>query len=118
MSKHDTLIEYLRRARTDADFRAHFLEEARYKKSAFGWCALIFAVLAAGPALYDGLRYGIWNLSAHLPSAASCVFSILMLDKFGDRVAMLTSMEDEPNQLSEPTLASGTSPAGQEPRLR
>jgi hypothetical protein len=116
MSKHDTLSEYLRHARTDVDFRAHLLESARYARAAFGWSALSFAVLAAGPAVYDGLRYGVWISCTCMISAACCVFSVLMHDKFGDRVAMLTSMEGVPNQSPEPVPTAVTPPAGQESR--
>jgi hypothetical protein len=112
MSKHDTLTDYLRRARTDAGFRAHLLDNARYTKSAFGWSAFFFAALAVGPSVYDGLRYGMWTSSTSILAAVSCAFSLLIYDKFGDRIAMLTSMDDVPNQLPDPTSPSVTPPAG------
>jgi hypothetical protein len=47
-----------------------------------------------------------------IPSAIAALIALLSW-------LVLTDLKDtKPNQLSEPTLASGTSPAGQEPRLR
>ena len=96
MSKHDTLTEYFRRARTDAGFRAHLMENARYMKSASGWGALVFAILAVGPAVFDGLRYGVWISSTCIFSTISCAFCVLVREQFGDRVAMLMSMDEVP----------------------
>jgi hypothetical protein len=111
VSKHDTLTEYFRRARTDAGFRAHLMENARYMKSASGWGALVFAILAVGPAVFDGLRYGVWISSTCIFSTISCAFCVLVREQFGDRVAMLMSMDEVPNQLPDPTSPSVTPPA-------
>jgi len=116
MAKHETLRNYLRRARLDASWRAHLLENARGVRSASGWGVIVFAVLAVIPSVYDGLRGGNWISSTSIIAILFCALSLHFYDKFGDRIAMLTSMNDVPNHSTEPTSASGTSAAEHPPR--
>src|SRR5271165_7067819 len=116
MSKNETLKNYLRRARQDATFRAHLLENARSVRSFNGWAALVFAVLAIGPSVYNMLRGGAWVERTPGVCAVGCLIGVLTFQRFGDRIAMLSSLNDEPNYSPDPRPASVTPPAGQPPR--
>src|ERR1035438_10768994 len=77
MSKNETLKDYLRRARKDATFRAHLLENARSVRSFNGWAALVFAVLAIGPSVYNMLRGGVWLERTPGVCAVGCLIGVL-----------------------------------------
>src|ERR1035438_3109863 len=138
MSKNETLKDYLRRARKDATFRAHLLENARSVRSfngwavgaapahllenarsvrSFnGWAALVFAVLAIGPSVYNMLRGGVWLERTPGVCAVGCLIGVLTFQRFGDRIAMLSSLDDMPNHSSDPTPSSVPPVAGQPTR--
>jgi len=116
MSKNETLKDYLRRARKDATFRAHLLENARSVRSFNGWAALVFAVLAIGPSVYNMLRGGVWLERTPGVCAVGCLIGVLTFQRFGDRIAMLSSLDDMPNHSSDPTPSSVPPVAGQPTR--
>lgn len=97
MANQETLRNYFTRARHDPVFRAKLLDSARYSKSCCGWSALAFAALTCVSA-YDGVSSGvrIWSLPAFC--AVSFAFSLMLYDKFGDRVAALSSLDEVPGK--------------------
>jgi hypothetical protein len=98
MNRGESFREYFRRARTDPGVRAHLLENARYSRSAMGWVALVFAALGIGLSTYEGLHGREWMPPTSMFCAVSCVINVLIYDKFGDRIAILSSMDDAPGQ--------------------
>ena len=118
MNKRESLRDYFRRARTDAGVRAHLIATAKYSRSVFGWVAFVFAILAVWQSVYLVVRSGVWLSGAATFYAIGFVVNMLIYDKFGDRITMLASLDDVPNHVPDPTLASCTSPAGQETRHR
>ena len=70
---------------------------------AAGFCVTVFVAVDRHSHSVSDTFYGIYPFF---------VATFLLLDWIARRLS------EPPNQLSEPTLASGTSPAGQEPRHR
>jgi hypothetical protein len=118
MKTRTVLEEQFRRARHDIDFRAHMMENATYSRSLNGWAAVVFAVLATSQTIYEVVRGGAWVNPTPGFCAVGCAIAVLAYNKAGERIAMLGSMGDLPNQSSEPALSSVTPPAGQESRPR
>ena len=94
MHNRETLTDHFRRARHDPAFRAHLLENARYSRSGFGWAALAFAILAAGDSAYGGIGGGAWFSRLTALCAVSCGFNLLIYERFGDRVAALSALDE------------------------
>jgi hypothetical protein len=96
MNSKAKLKGYLRQARSDAGLRKSLLDNARFLKRAFGWLALASALLLLGRIIFEGWSW-IWGPSTTL------VFALMAYDKFADRIAMLESQEERPNQAPLPT---------------
>ena len=115
MKTDDSFEVYFREARLDPIRRKECLAHSMYARKANRWLAALFGVIAIAPAIYA------WSSNGHPEilgvAAAGCLVTFLTANRFTERIAVLKSFDEMPNQSSEPTLASGTSPAGQEPRL-
>ncbi len=78
----------------------------------------MFAFMAIVPSILNGFRNHIWISRAAVLCAVLCVVNFFVYRRFTVRLRKLALLGIAPNQLPDPTLSSGTSPAGQEPRLR
>ena len=100
MNTKTKLRENLRAARADASLRNRLLDNARFSKKCWGWLSLMWGLLV----LFDlvGVRLGI--LTDHSISTwMSIVLAVLLYDKSADMIAMLESLEEEPNQSAQIT---------------
>jgi hypothetical protein len=96
VKKNESFRDYFRRARHDEGVRAQFLRTARIARSFFGWLAVLFIVLGVCQVVYDMLHSGTW-LSRTLIVDAACHFaSLLVHEKFGDRIAALETTDGSP----------------------
>ena len=99
MNTKTKLRDYLRQARVDAPMRNRLLDNARFSKKCFGWLTVMWGLFI----LVDlvGVRWGY--LTDHSISTwVSIVLALALYDKFADRIAMLESLEEMPNQMPEP----------------
>jgi hypothetical protein len=103
MNKGEMLREYFRRARHDPAVRAHLLENARYSRLFFGWMTSVFGVLSLGMTGYQRLHDGVWITRTSVLCIISFTIYFLIYDKFGDRVAMYASMDQERGPSPDPT---------------
>ena len=102
MSTKTKLRDYLRRASHDASLRTELLANAHYSKKLWGWLSLMWGVFLLMEAVFA------WRgLSSHYSFSgwAGIIMALMLYDKFGDRVAMLESM-DEPNSSSDPATGA------------
>jgi len=105
---------YFRDARNNPALREQYLAHSRYARNANLWLAVLFAIFAIGPAIYA------WSTGTHAElsgvAGAGCLITFLTANHLKERIAMLRSFEEMPNQSSDPTPASVTPAAGQPPR--
>jgi len=89
------------------------LGNARLMKRLFACLAIVWVLLLAG-----STAYRVWPVFSGASALAwlSLLLALMVYDKFGDRVAMLESMETVPNQAREAMATAGMSAAGQPPR--
>src|SRR5438105_3004894 len=100
MNTKTKLRDYLREARVDASLRNRLLDNARFSKRCFGWLTLVWSLLI----LFDLVGVRLRVLTNHSISVwLSAVLAVLLYDKFADRIAMLESLEDAPNQAAQTT---------------
>ena len=104
------------RARRDAEFRARLLSEARLSRTFSGWMALVFGAATIGQQCYDVSRGASWMNSSVACCAVGFLLSVISRSRESDRIGMLLSMDEPPNQSPDPTSSSVTAPAGQESR--
>jgi uncharacterized ion transporter superfamily protein YfcC len=111
MRTGESFREYFRRARTDPRVRAELLENARFSRMIGGWLVLAFGIIAMVQTVYQLARHGIWISGASVLYTFLFVIAFLIYDKFGDRIAVLSSMDDAdplaPAPKSEPVLPPG-----------
>jgi hypothetical protein len=100
MNTKAKLRDYLRRARSDASLRSSLLGNARFLKKVFGWITVVWAFLLLAQIASEGRP---WFSSSSATAWLGVVFAVMSYDKFSDRVAMMESMEEQPNQPSAPT---------------
>jgi hypothetical protein len=60
----------------------------------FGWFVLVWALILVGTIASDGWRW----LSDSGTAFSGLILSVMICDKFADRIAMLESMEEQENQ--------------------
>lgn len=111
MRTGESFREYFRRAKTDPRVRAELLENARYSRMIFGWLVLFCGILAVGQTTFQLVRHGIWISGASMFYTFLFVVQFLIYDKFGDRIAVLSSLDDAsplaPAPKSAPLLPRG-----------
>ncbi len=95
MKTKTKLSDYLRRASTDASLRKRLLYDARFSKKLFGWLALVWALLLLGETVCEGWQ---WFSKGSCTAWSGLIFTLMLSDKFADRVAMLESMEAQPRR--------------------
>lgn len=105
MNNKETLREYFRRARTDPSVRARLLENARLSRSVFGWLVLVFGILTIWQTGYQFWKEGVWVSRSSTFYTFSFAIVWLIYDKFGDRVAALSAMDDLPSETAHPVMA-------------
>lgn len=103
MNTKAKLRDYLRRARSDVSLRGRLLDNARFLKKVFGWITVVWALLLLAQIAFEGRP---WFSSSSTTAWLGLVFAVMSYDKFSDRVAMMESMEEQPNQPSDPTCTS------------
>jgi|SRR6478736_49566 len=101
MNTQTKLRDSMREARVDVSLRSRLLENARFSKKCWGWLTLFWGLLIVLDLV--GVRLGFLT-SYSISVWMSAVLAVLLYDKFGDRVAMLESLEEEmPNQPAQTT---------------
>jgi hypothetical protein len=93
-------------------------KELRTSRKERGISAIGSAVAALGITLYNGIRRGVWINDFAVICAGYFVVYFFVYRRLKAREANLDSIEQTPNQLTDPTLSSVTPPAGQESRPR
>ena len=84
------LEDCLRLAQSDPSLRKELLDNARLARATFGWLALVCGVWLSFKIAYEAWR----SYPDHSgPEWALFILTAMAYDKFGDRVAMLKSME-------------------------
>lgn len=117
MKNGETFREYFRRARFDADSRAHQLKSTRNSRSLFGWLTVIFAALAIWQFSCDHFSGSPWFSRGLALDIVSLGLNLMLFDKMSERIWVLEVMGESPRQFREPVPSSGASRAAQESRL-
>jgi hypothetical protein len=117
MNRNETFRDYFRRARYDKNVSAQLLRTAKSARKFFGWIVIVFVALTVWECADQLLHGAGWLSRSVLINVVGLVTNLLIYDKLGERIIALEVLAESPNQSTEPTLASGTSPARQEPRL-
>jgi hypothetical protein len=90
----ESFREYFQRAGRDPGVRRQIMRSAGAARSIAGWLAALFASLAIGRTLAQGLR-GVWISTETVAYTVAFVLCMMVYAKFGDRIAALRAM-DEP----------------------
>jgi hypothetical protein len=100
MNADESLETYFREARLDAVRRDHCLAHSRYARKAQWWLASLFGVVAIAPGIYAFLTGGHPEILG--VAAAGCIVALLTASRFSERIAVLTSFGEIPNQSKDP----------------
>jgi hypothetical protein len=116
MNRNETFRDYFRRARYDRQASAQLLSTAKAARQLFGWIVFVFAILSVWQIGYQLLNGVGWLSRSAFIDIGCLVINLLVYDKLGERIVALEVLAESPNQSTDPTVASGTPPAGQESR--
>jgi hypothetical protein len=116
MNRNETFREYFRRARYDRKASGQLLRTAKGARKLFGSVVIVFAVLTFWQSGYQLLHGASWLSRSVFIDVVGLITNLLVYEKLGERIIALEVLAESPNQSPDPTPASVTAPAGQEPR--
>jgi hypothetical protein len=114
MKKNEALTEYFRQARLSRAARDRAIMLSRRARNMNGCLAAVFACIVLFPFIYSYFTGEPYSLSKS--AGLGFLVTAFTFNRFGERLAMLSSFEDSPNQSTDPTFSSSTPLAGPEAR--